>query len=103
MEKIQYCKWVHFNTGLEFADVFIEIYEGDYKLHVYNICCQHSKLTYTKQNLKENEEISVSTLVKTTKINKRMKFRAHNLAMRLLHYTLLHVTLRKNCLVQNMI
>ena len=38
-----------FNTGLEFADVFIEIYEGDYKLHVYNICCrQHSKLTYTK-------------------------------------------------------
>ena len=46
---------------------------------------------------------SVSVLVKPKNINKRMKFRAHTLTMRLLHYTLLHVTWRKNCLVQNVI
>ena len=45
------------DTGLEFADVFIEIYESGYKLHDYNIYHQHSKVTYTKQNLKENEVI----------------------------------------------
>ena len=54
LKDIQYCKWVHeekkwakvniINTGLEFAGVFIEIYEGDYKFHVYNIYCQHSEL-----------------------------------------------------------
>ena len=64
LEEIQYCKWVHeenkwakcniIDTGLEFAETFIEIYEGDYKLHVYTICRQHSELKYTKQNLKEN-------------------------------------------------
>ena len=63
LEEIQYWKWVRkenkwvkvniIDTGLEFADAFIEIYEGDFKLHVYNICHQHSELKHTKQNLKE--------------------------------------------------
>ena len=38
-----------------------EIYEGDFKLHVYSICRQHSELKYTKRNLKENEVILVKT------------------------------------------
>ena len=53
-------KWAKVNiigTGLEVADVFIEIYEGDYKFYVYNICLQQSELKYTKRNLKENEVI----------------------------------------------
>ena len=99
-------KWAKVNiidTGLEFADVFVEIYKSDYKLYVYNIRFQHSGLKYTKQNLKENEVIFSVDFSKNYEKKKRMKFREHTLAMRLLHYTLLHVTLRTNCPVENVI
>ena len=93
LKEIQYFKWVCeenkcakvniIATGLEIADVFIEIYEVEI--------------------LKKMKWFSVSILVTTAKINKRMKFRVHTLTMRLLHYTMLRVTLKRNLLVQNVI
>ena len=113
LEEIQYCKWVCeenkwakvniIDTGLEFADVFVEIYKSDYKLYVYNIRFQHSGLKYTKQKLKENEVLFSVDFSKNYEEKKRMKFREHTSTMRFLHYTLLHVTLRTNCPVENVI
>ena len=67
-------KWAKVNiigTGLEVANVFIEIYEGDYKFYVYNICLQQSELKYTKRNLKENEVILSVDLSKNYKNNQK--------------------------------
>ena len=80
LEEIQYCKWVCeenkwakvniIDTGLEFADVFVEIYKSDYNfmfiIFVFNIL----DLSTLNKNLKKMKCFSVSILVKTTKKRK---------------------------------
>ena len=57
MKKTSGLKPVLLIQTLNLLMYLLKYMEGGHQLYVYNICCQHSKLKYTKQNLKENEGI----------------------------------------------
>ena len=59
------------DSGADVAEQFIEMYEGGFKIHMYNIYCQHSELKYLEQNLKENQAIFSVDFSKNYEINKK--------------------------------
>lgn len=67
MEVVQYSericeenKWEKVNIAdsvIVFANEFVELYDGDYKINVHNIRCQHSELKHLRGNINENPNI----------------------------------------------
>lgn len=66
-------KWEKVNitdSGIVFANEFVELYDGDYKINVHNICCQHSELKHLKENINKNPNI-VSCFQETSKYKQK--------------------------------
>ena len=56
-QKNIYIKKEFAGTGLEAVDVFTNFSGKQFKVHMYNVCRQFSKLKFLKNNLKPNEII----------------------------------------------
>lgn len=80
--------------GLDIAELFTEISSSSFQCHVYNTHQQYCELKYLKNQLKIDEIVCSVDFLKIMTTSKTRKYKAHILAMRLLHYSLQSVISR---------